>query len=122
MDKNNYLISNMKFFQTNRTLTAICWNSLQPELWKFLDERFHCFSLHPEKRTSANKLIFKKTHKTLAHKSKSRYYMFIFLSFPSKNSFLPELGSSRVLGGMQQFLGPCLSSLGQQLQMPNLAP
>lgn len=48
----NYLISFMKFLQTDWTFTAISWNSLQPELGKFLDECLHCFSLHINTETS----------------------------------------------------------------------
>nr|GMD34602.1 hypothetical protein Iba_chr09cCG13640 [Ipomoea batatas] len=39
------LISNMKLFQTDRTFTAISWDSLHPELRKFLYKCLHCFSL-----------------------------------------------------------------------------
>lgn len=46
MKQTVYLIPYMKLFKANRTFTAISWDSLQPKLWKFLDESFHSFPLH----------------------------------------------------------------------------
>lgn len=53
-----YLVSNAKLLQAYWTLTAISWNCLEPELWKFLNKCLHCFSLYAKRN---QKLIHLKT-------------------------------------------------------------